>query len=429
MNICINTQLKILIIFIFIILIAPLSKYFFDYYSLPNILTYCKDLLLCILFLAALDKTIFRDREKSLFLVLILWFTINYLTISLFDNVIYGLYYLRLYLLPLIAFFVFSSIINKIDDDLLQKLIRNIILLNVIVLLIAFVMYYIIINYPAIIALFSQGDDKLVGAFYISGANLLRLGFPQSGPNSLGIYFAVNIFFLLNIIIFPNKYTSRSGLIFLLILVNILALALTFSRSSFVLLFVCLLVTMIIAIANYHTIFVKFTKYLIGSLAIGILFAVLVNYVSDSALMDWIELNLTFSDPSMVGHKETFVELFDNFEKYFLIGYPRGTVGPKAETFSGEIINVENSYMVLIYDCGLYLFVVLLMAYTIIIRANISSKLQVPLLIGMLINISFLPTVYDVEIIIYVIIIFIILGKTKLLEWNNGNYYDSVING
>jgi hypothetical protein len=421
MNISENSQYNLLSIFLVVILVNPLAAYLFEYYFIPNIGTYTKDIILLLLFYNTLcSRKLLQKRNNLIALLIIIWFAINYLIISLFDNLFYGLYYLRLYLIPLITFFVISSIFNSADNKIIHKFIRLNFIYNVVVIIIAFLTYYVIIAYPGIINIFWRESESIPTSIYIAGG-LLRLGFPQSGPNSLGIYFAINIFLLLCFIVIPNDIFKTRNWLYVILIINSCGLALTFSRSSFILLIICLITTMIITFFHYHTICLSFLKYFSTTIVILALSVILINIITDGIVTQWIRLNITFDDPSLVGHKNTFIDVFDNYQKFIISGYPRGTVGPKAKMIR-DMINIENSYMVLIYDFGVYLFIVFIMAYYFVISANMTSKLQIPFLIGVIINISFLPTIYDVEIITYAILIFVLIGRIKLLENYRSSY-------
>ena len=79
----------------------------------------------------------------------------------------------------------------------------------------------------------------------------------------------------------------------------------------------------------------------------------IVDQVSDGYVTRWVELNAKGKDPSMIGHARSIEDAINKFDEYALVGYPRGTVGPKAIIFTGVVNNVENSLLGLLYDMGL----------------------------------------------------------------------------
>jgi hypothetical protein len=152
-----------------------------------------------------------------------------------------------------------------------------------------------------------------------------------------------------------------------------------------------------------------------------------INYESNGAVSTWINLNLSLEDPSLHGHADSIFDAFRNMDKYFLTGFPKGTVSAKSLLFTKDIINVENSFLAVMYDAGLIGFILLMMTYIFLVRRAIININQASFLIAFVIVLQFLPHIFETEIIMYSIFIFALLSKCSDIKsaLNSDVYIDN----
>ena len=366
---------------------------------LPNALAVARDAFICILFGLAL-KFIAKRRSIQLallFLGIFVFFEV--ILIALQGRWEPGFYFLRVYLLPVLYGILLYVYVYSYP---VKTFIHWLYVINVLVIIAAPILYYVTFKDTNFI-LDITGRDTLANSWRIASANLIRMGLPFSSPNTLGMYLSANIFFFY---IVKMKKMYDPGKINFLFFCNFTMLILSFSRSSFLALLVSFL---ILAIALYKQFL---SKVITISLLVGIggsLLMVYINYLSDGVLMKWVELNITLSDPSIGGHSGTVSDAFLNLDQYIWTGYPRGTVGGKAAVFTDNIINVENSILILFYSFGaIALF--LIFVYAFFMGGFLSNKYQLALLCGASVSIIALPNILEVELMMHLLFLYFILG-------------------
>lgn len=377
--------------------------------------TLLRDALWFGLFIWALGNISLSDARrlgKPLFLF-IAW-TAFYLLVSAFeDRHIAGLYYVRLYLLPVMFFVTAQCALGGLDRAGLAAMLRGVMWLNALVLLAAFVTYGLVHFLPATRrSIF--GTEFLPYAWYIAGAGkaFMRMGLPFSGPNSLGYYFVMMELLYLCVLLFKRDKGGAPGCV-ALALVNLAGLAATFSRSSMLALLVgaLVLVAAMPAIWRARTFFrASFFAVVLLVLFGGSLLA--LELLSDGFVSRWIALNVSLQDPSLRGHMQSLTDAYDNFERYYLYGYPRGTVGPKAFMFYvSNRFNVENSVLGMVLDAGLFGAAAFFVAYALLLAAGYRSRLQLPVIVGCLIGMQFLPYIFEPDIISLALFIYVLVGE------------------
>lgn len=397
-------------------LLSSFVKTLFESVGIPNVLPAIRDPLLIGLTLYGIGKLDFFSSKKWLLLFgSLLVFVSSYLFIAMIeDRAFVGLYYIRIYLLPILFFIGAFGIFNHSKEARFEnKLLNFLIYWNALLLATSVTLYVILQNVPTIrTTLF--GHDLLPTAWYISGGTWMRMGLPLSGPNTLGLVFALNAFVFLGIMITQKDsqhslHIKPSTLLFSAILA-IAGLMLSFSRSSMLILFVS--IPLFILFPGVMT-FNKFFKYSfvgLSVLTLLVVFSLIVDEFSDGFVTRWVVLNTSFSDPSMLGHFTSITDALDKLHEYALWGYPKGTVGPKSVIFTGITNNVENSFLAVAYDMGLIFAAVYGVAVAALLSIGYKNRLQLVLLIGFFPPCFLLPYVFEADALIYFAFIYLLLG-------------------
>lgn len=241
------------------------------------------------------------------------------------------------------------------------------------------------------------------------------MGLPASGPNTLGLLFALNAF-LFSSLLFMKKTKGSDAIasttaVFLGMVVALIGLMLTFSRSSMLMLILALPLFMLLPGVLTFSRFFRFSSVVAVMSVVAVLVGIAADMASDGYVIRWIELNTSLKDPSMLGHFRSITEAIDKFYEYALWGYPRGTVGPKAALFTGTVNNVENSLLAVVYDMGLILGAVFIIATALLYSFGYTNRVQLVLLIAFIAPCMLLPYVFEPDILIYFIFIYLLLGQ------------------
>ncbi|MFZ2857599.1 O-antigen ligase family protein [Acidovorax sp.] len=342
-------------------------------------------------------------------------FVILYLAVAVVTNeIIAGIYYLRIYLIPFLfyvgALGIFDSRKNTNKYRVYLKFIINFNFL----LFFASLAIYIFLELNPQFRIVFFGTDFLPSAWFISGGTWMRMGLPATGPNTLGIIFSFNAFLFITTHLTKQKFSKNlsisNKLLLFSIFTSLLGLMLTFSRSSMLL----LLVSVPILITSRGVMTSKlFKKYSFISFCMAILLLSIIFFVdewSDGYLSVWFTLNTKFSDPSIVGHFSSIDSAVNNLNEYLLWGYPKGTVGPKAEIFHGVLHNVENTFLSVLYDMGIFAGLLYFATVILFYASGFKNKFQLFLVVGFLPPLFLLPYVFEIDVLIYFSYIYIYLG-------------------
>lgn len=380
--------------------------------GLPNVLSLVKDIAILTVFGLVLRRSRFLYDPKMISIALLfIGFLSYYLFISAFEGqLLVGLYYLRIYLLPVLFFVACKFVLSTLSREDIDRLVKYWVVTNYLIIIAAGALYYLLLVMPAA-KLFLFGADELHFSWYISGANMLRMGLPLGGPNGQGVYLAVSIYFIVTAMSLGRTGSISKKTLYLLLVLNLIALILTFSRSSALLLVTSLGLYLVVVDNVNRQVKMTIVKYLILALTVGAASLLVVNEVTDSLLSRWLYLNLSMTDPSMIGHWDSIRDALETLEKYYLYGYERGTVGPKAVLFSNVMMNVENSTLILLYDLGIFGFFLFLVAYALLIQTGYRSRVQLPLMVGMLINFQFLPNIMSGELVMCILFLYLLIGE------------------
>ena len=383
----------------------------------PNFVPALRDpLLLAVAVWGAGRLNLFSERRWPVLLALICVFVSAYLLSSMIeDRAVAGLYYLRIYMLPMLFFVGVVGYFTAASDVIARGAVRGLLYWNATLVVGALVIYGLLQAVPTLRpTLF--GNEQLPAAWYISGGAWMRMGLPASGPNSLGLILALNAFAFIAILLRPasNRASFIPGSRLALIggvAIALIGLVMTFSRSSILLLVVGGPLLLTVSGALTFKRLLRLTLGLLTLLGLVVISATIADAASDGFVDRWIQLNTRLSDPSMLGHVKSIQEAFDNLHDYGLWGYPRGSVGPKGFLFTGAVNNVENSLLGIWYDMGLPLGAVYVLTMAVLFGSGYRHPVQWPLLVGFGIPCLLLPYVFEADVLIYFSFIYILLGR------------------
>jgi hypothetical protein len=385
---------------IFLNLFGALLNESLNILGVPPIFTLVKTVLaFLLLFLIPLDR-----KNLNCFLALII-FGLLYLSTGLLQNrLIPSLYFLRIYVEPLIVMLWLFSYIKSDNYQVLYKKIYNIFLLFALIGIVTF----FLLNYSSVLSIFMRDNRLITSNWYITYTNIIRSGLPIGDPNKTGlIEIGVLSLFLLNYKEIV-KYISKKK-IFILLTFTAINLFLTFSKS---------------AIASFFLFFIilKLSSFKIKQILIflGVIFILgFVAYLMIPeneilSLTRWINALSNLEDSSSIGHYESFVKGLNILNENWFFGDDNGVWGTKARLFSGERGNIESSILLLLIDLGflgslIYLYFIL---FLIFYSGRISKKsilflflISLPLLV--------LPFIQELEamLILYSILAFVNFKK------------------
>lgn len=383
-----------------------------DLSGLPNVVPLSRDLFLFAVFLWSFSKIRFFDEKKliSSLLAFVVLFAI-YILISAFqDRHFVGVYFARIYLLPIFFFVAAYAILKDLDRAGMARVLKYVVWLNVLVLALAFALYGVVQFLPADRSVLF-GPGRLPAAWFISGGTYMRMGLPLASPNNLGTYLGLSSL-LFMFLAFAGESSLPRRRYLLLAGLNLIGLVATFSRSAVLMVVVGCAALIIVPAFRQGAVVARIAIF---SIALTIMAAgalLVMEIVSDGAVSLWIELNWSVRDPSLLGHWHSFVTAYEDFEKYYLLGYPRGTVGPRAFLFlDGIRFNIENSLLGVIYDLGLVGATVFCFAYVLLLSVGYRGRLQIPVLMGFLLNTQFLPYIFEPDIISFFLFIYLLIGN------------------
>lgn len=423
-----KTAWKAIILAVMLSLLTQVLKRVTDGYGIPNVVSPGRDLIIfCVFAYLLFASDLLTDRLFVLASTIMSLVLICYLFIATFEGKLFaGLYYIRVFAIPIIFIY---SLIAFADGLKRQQLSRSWVFFlaaNFFMLVTTTSAYLFASVIPSFKATL-MGASNLEGlqdAWYISGANILRMGLPFSSPNSLGVYIALTMLVILAKITVDLKSKGHSSTIYyVLIGLNFCALAMTFSRSATLLFLLGAVVTMF----NPRTSNAKIMRVgflsIISCIALAIPILILIDTLNDGVLYKWFYLNTNMSDPSMRGHQDSVILALEKIDEYFLWGYPKGTVGPKALLFTSRYENVENSFFAIFFDMGLLFGGAFLIGYGMLLRRLYKSVFQVGILLSFLLVMQLLPYIYEYEIIIYFVFCYSLIGflsKAPDLEVSDG---------
>ena len=385
-------------------------------------ITVLRDVLLFGLFLWTVKSVPLMEARwfNGLFLLFVGLFS-AYVIVSVFqDQFVLGLYYLRLYSLPVLFFIASKIALEKLHPAGANSLLRGLVLINVLMLIAGYSLYLVVLLFPEERP-WVFGANFLPYTWFVAGegGTLMRMGLPMTGPNHLGVYFGLMLFLFLVLAIADDKRASFGPLYSVLVALNMAGLVATFSRSSMLMVLVAVAALIILVPAvRRGRMFVRGLTAGLVLLAAMMVGLASVELISDGFVSRWITLNLKAQDPSLIGHWESLVDAYDNFARYYLYGYPRGTVGPRAFLFYvSERFNVENSVLIAVYDLGVTGAAVLLYGYYRMMAISYRGRIQLALIAGFLVCVQFLPYLFEPVILSLFLFVYLLLGQLDRLGY------------
>lgn len=398
---------------IFLTLFNPLfSKILKNVWHVPNLTSFAKDMLLITFFIFFIAKRKLPNRIVLLSMVSFGIFSCMYLSTAILQcRFFYGLYFYRLYLLPIMFCWLSMVLLRSMNPYEIRKIVTNVLILNFLVNITAICMLIFGVFWlDAFLSL--CGYEKIRWSMKISSGDFLRAGFPLSSPNMLGLFQAINIIFLLYLRkcrYYEAKYNYRLNA---LLVFDFGILMMTFSRSSFISLvvsFICL----VFLRPNRHI--RPITRFTILFLVMATVSYFAADRMSGGLLQKWVYSNITMSESSLLAHKSSVVKAVQDIDEYYLYGYKKGTVGPKAIQFVDSRKGSENSFFILLFDMGIVQVVFWLLSYLLLIRWSHVNLYQFCLTLAFVVAIQFLPTIQEIEIVIYFICVCLLIPRTSAL--------------
>jgi hypothetical protein len=386
--------------------------------GIPNIFIPTREVLLVGLAIAALRRIGFNENRlfygSALALVIII---IANVFVAIFEGRHFeGLFYARLYALPLLFSVACYGWILTIDEEEIKKVGRFLYILGVFVMFCAVLIYFAAEGNPGILSTLISGQEnsQLAVTWYIAGG-WMRMGLPATAPNSLGVIAALLYIFGLSLNLSGMASALRIRYSWILLLLTCGVLILTFSRSSWlgafagtcVLFITCWKIWKIGESIGLFRLFASVLSILLGI----VIFAYFIDIYSDGIVGRWITYNLTGTDPSMVGHGNSIENAWELAHQYYLFGYPRGTVGPRAAQFGGDFNNVESSVFAVFYDMGIPIGILFMIFSSLIIVSMFRHISQLAPMLILFLVMQFLPHVFSPDINIFFLIIYTVLGK------------------
>ena len=350
--------------------------------GLPNLFTAIRTVLLILIFLST--RKSLKGRHIAIFTLFFILFITFYISVSIFQGKFgMGLYYLRLYTEPVLVLFLARLFLSKIDASIIG-FIRKLAIASVITALISLCAYYL--NLPII--KYFHGNSEINSNWFLGGVFIYRAGYPIGGPNQLGLLFSS--FIMINAI---HPITDRRNNIYYTGFL-LLGLLFTFSKSAIL----ALIVFLVLQNISYNSLHKLIPRVLISILLFGSVIYFLDQTLFEGYFIRYLDNFVGNEDQSTAGHLDSLLNAVQSFKEYYLYGYEKGTVGPRASQFTADYKNVESSVFILLYDMGL----VVAMPYVISVGALLMGeriyKKQLIFLAAVFTPFLFLPLIHNLEI-------------------------------
>lgn len=321
-----------------------------------------------------------------------------------------SLYGFRVYSFPFLIFCtLYFSPVKSID-----KLKKTIIISSFIACIYGFLQIFVF-DTRFLLDIGYGKNGYLDHSFYIAGAEFQRLVGPFGSPNEFGS-------FLVLIILFTFDFYRKNIKLFYLVIIifELIALIYTFSRSAWI--------SLIIASIYYlYKSRLISAKFIFSTMYFGVMMLLLVPIFSNK-LFERIATHLfntvTLNEPSSRGHLDS---LIDGFYNMLLnpMGFGLGLSGPRSKSLGTNIINVENSFILIAYELGiigLLLFIAIIYFLIQFIKKDIYSKnVNMSLVIALIVNFMFLPNIQSLDV-VYIFWILIALNLKVTIK-DKEKYY------
>jgi hypothetical protein len=382
-----------------------------------------RDGLLLLLAARAIQQAdFFKSRSFYIGVVLCLFvITADIVVAAVTDQHMAGLYYGRLYLLPVIFAIAARTLLLHASPQALQGAVRFFFWSGFVVILVALALFVAIEVQPTLLSVLmrSAEGEQLATAWYIAGGVWLRMGLPATSPNAMGLAMAFYLMLIVPVMIRGRMLAVGRVFGGTVTLLALLALLMTFSRSSWLgLMLGTFLIFMLCrqewGMGGMGVLLKVAATGLVLIVLLGVALALVDSY-SGGFISSWIELNTQGTDPSMQGHSESFTQAFEALSEYFWLGYPKGSVGARAMLFGGEAHNVENSFLILFYEMGVPMGMAYLGLIAFLLKELSVHKSQLAVLAIFGVCCMFLPYVFEPEIVAMFLVTYTLLGRAMQL--------------
>jgi len=308
--------------------------------SMSNMLGMWKEGVLFILALRVLSMKKEINKNAILtFATVLMLFSLIYIFVN--QNFIHGIMGYRFYFETMTLFFV----VNKLEmhKRFFQTFIR---IFSIFVFLMAAwsLVVSLFLGYQF---MFDVGYTNYNGvphfSYLISGhLGYLRTFGTLSAPNNYGLFVDVSIMLLL---IFKEEFKNKLFLN-LNLLLQVVVLSLTYSRSAWIGLLIALFIYFITSKPNVRFKFILFSFYAAFS------FLIYCVLVPDNPVVNFFINTVTLRDTSAMGHLNSWAG-----DIKFILSHPLGiglgNAGPKAFELTGIYLNPEISFYTVAYEMGI----------------------------------------------------------------------------
>ncbi len=381
-----------------ITIFGQFSKSLMSIFGIPNYLSTLRDILLIgLAFMGLLRANPLGSPRLIWGVTTLVVCVISYIGIAFHEQQFgAGLYFARMYMLPIFFMMALAGALHTTDQVERRQLLAATFLLTAITVISSLGLYSVLLSDRSFASKLINGidDSALPVSWYIAGGTWMRMGLPASSPNSLGLILALMLCLLVTQIGRPEAPLRRH--LPVIVSLSLLALLLTFSRSSLLLFAVAALSMLAFRELQIPTRLMWGTSILgLTALTTGLVGVSLIDPVSGEEILHWLELNISGNDPSMQGHITTFQEAWDNIESFYLHGFPKGSVGQKAAFFTYHINHVENSAIGIFYDMGIFLGTAFMIGWFLTLSHFHRNRIQSGVLIGFVVCAQFLPYFFE----------------------------------
>ena len=307
-------------------------------------LKYIRDILLIIL----IFKVIFSHRfpVNNSILIYLSFFIFLVLGARKADSINIAFLSMRRYIFPLLFLFVISNINFSVKyTRILIFILKFTFLLSVFGIIQAMIFgdsFLRFLGYPLEYS-YTYGRMMLYNSFYFGGLGIQRVVATYSSSNICALVLGVTLIFLVIYKDLGNK-PKRNQLFLIVISV---AYILTFSRSNYLALFLCILL--------FAWDFIPYKKNIVLGISMLFFCIIIINLYQGSGgifykIWGWIQSTIHMTDSSAAGRLSIWIQaLKESINNPFGIGVGHvGAIGID----SNKVFSTENSYLTLALDTG-----------------------------------------------------------------------------
>lgn len=333
-----------------------------------EVLKYWKELTLFILVIILIGKKLSNLSQISLLTFNIFDIFLIYLLIPVFfsflimtDDKSDGLYMLRVYLQPILVYFIVKNLnLKEISLTKLTKLVFNVaVILSLYGLFQALLLgdqFLINLGYSL------KYEGRLIDSYYISGfGNFQRLVSTFVNANVAALYLSFSL-----ILVFVNSMVFTRLKLSIGIPIILIGIIFTFSRSTWIPLFF-ILIFMLFYLKDIYPSFKKIALFLpLFLLVIVFSLSGILKLGIFEKIYSFIYRSITFKDTSVAGRSDIWLEAI-NISKNNLFGIGLGNTGAKAMVLGNNtMISSESSYLTILLDFGVQGFIPFVLMFFVI---------------------------------------------------------------